>query len=149
MAAPFLSPRTDPVDRAIASFVTANGDVVRLNNDPVFVQARHRDPRRRVGLVTGGSGHEPMHVGLVGVGMLDAAVPGKIFASPHNRQIYHASAAGSGVEGVLHIVKNYTGDRINFSIAAERLDRAPGSRDQPTAPAAADAATSPGEGRPR
>jgi dihydroxyacetone kinase len=122
MARAFLSDRHDAVDRALAGFVAAHPDLVELSDDPVFVRAKDRDPRRRVGLVSGGgSGHEPMHVGLVGRGMLDAAVPGKIFASPHNRQVYRASQAVAGDGGVLHIVKNYTGDRINFGIAAERL----------------------------
>ncbi|OMC31684.1 hypothetical protein A5740_14695 [Mycobacterium sp. GA-1841] len=84
--------------------------------------ARRSDPRRRVGLMSGGgSGHEPMHAGFVGRGGLDAAVPGRVFASPHNRQIYDASRRVAGDGGVLHVVKNYTGDRIHFGIAAERL----------------------------
>ncbi|MEV4177246.1 dihydroxyacetone kinase subunit DhaK, partial [Nonomuraea sp. NPDC049709] len=80
------------------------------------------DPRRAVGLVSGGgSGHEPLHAGFLGRGMLDAVAPGQVFASPHNRQILQASLAAAGPGGVLHVVKNYTGDRINFGIAAERL----------------------------
>ncbi|GGM36539.1 dihydroxyacetone kinase subunit DhaK [Dactylosporangium sucinum] len=122
MAQPFLASAGDYVDRALAGFARSNHDVVALHTDPVFVRATTPDPHRRVGLVSGGgSGHEPMHAGLVGRGMLDAAVPGKVFASPHNRQVYQASRAVAGTDGVLHIVKNYTGDRINFGIAAERL----------------------------
>jgi len=122
MAQPFLASGGDYVDRALAGFARSNHDVVALHPDPVFVRATSPDPRRRVGLVSGGgSGHEPMHAGLVGRGMLDAAVPGRVFASPHNRQIHQASRAVAGAGGVLHIVKNYTGDRINFGIAAERL----------------------------
>ncbi|WP_432985898.1 dihydroxyacetone kinase subunit DhaK [Dactylosporangium sp. CA-233914] len=122
MAEPFLASASDYVDRALGGFARANADVVALHTDPVFVRAVAPDPGRRAGLVSGGgSGHEPMHAGLVGRGMLDAAVPGKVFASPHNRQVYQASRAVAGPEGVLHIVKNYTGDRINFGIAAERL----------------------------
>src|SRR5690606_22925541 len=99
---------------SLSGFAAANPDIVELCTDPVYVTARHRSPSRRVGLVSGGgSGHEPMHVGLVGTGMLDAAVPGAVFASPHNRQVFRASQAVAGDEGVLHIVKNYTGDRIN------------------------------------
>jgi phosphoenolpyruvate---glycerone phosphotransferase subunit DhaK len=122
MVAAFLPSTVDGVDAALAGFARCHADVVLAQTDPVFVTARERDARRRVGLVSGGgSGHEPMHVGLVGRGMLDAAVPGRVFASPHNRQVYHASRAVAGPDGVLHIVKNYTGDRINFGIAAERL----------------------------
>ncbi|OMB97174.1 hypothetical protein A5733_10470 [Mycobacterium sp. NS-7484] len=107
---------------ALQGYCSANADILALNTDPLYVYARHRDPRRQVGLVSGGgSGHEPMHAGFVGRGGLDAAVPGRVFASPHNRQIYEASRRVAGDGGVLHVVKNYTGDRIHFGIAAERL----------------------------
>ncbi|MBM2614882.1 dihydroxyacetone kinase subunit DhaK [Actinoplanes sp. LDG1-06] len=122
MAEPFLDSSSDYVDRALAGFALDHRDIVDLHDNPAFVRAKATAPGRRVGLVSGGgSGHEPMHAGFVGAGMLDAAVPGKVFASPHNRQIYEASRAVAGPDGVLHIVKNYTGDRINFGIAAERL----------------------------
>lgn len=95
---------------------------VRLSTDPTFLHRGRPTGGRRVGIVSGGgSGHEPLHGGFVGVGMLDAAVPGRIFASPHNRQVYEASRTVAGPDGVLHIVKSYTGDKINFGIAAERL----------------------------
>lgn len=122
MAKAFMDGYVDIVDRSLRGFAKAHDGVVELHTDPLFISSLGRDPRRRVGLVSGGgSGHEPMHVGFVGQGMLDAAVPGRVFASPHNRQIYQASLAAAGEAGVLHIVKNYTGDRINFGIAAERL----------------------------
>jgi len=122
MAKAFMDGYVDIVDRSLRGFAKAHHGLVELHTDPLFVLARDRHPGRRVGLVSGGgSGHEPMHVGLVGQGMLDAAVPGRVFASPHNRQIYQASRAAAGEAGILHIVKNYTGDRINFGIAAERL----------------------------
>ncbi|RBQ20445.1 dihydroxyacetone kinase subunit DhaK [Spongiactinospora rosea] len=74
----------------------------------------------KVGLVSGGgSGHEPLHAGFVGYGMLDAACPGEIFTSPVPDQIVEATTAVSGGAGVLHIVKNYTGDVLNFEMAAE------------------------------
>lgn len=74
----------------------------------------------KVGLVSGGgSGHEPLHAGFVGYGMLDAACPGEIFTSPVPDQIVSATAAVDGGAGVLHIVKNYTGDVLNFEMAAE------------------------------
>jgi dihydroxyacetone kinase len=107
---------------ALQGYCSAHADTIALSPDPLFVYARRSDPRRRVGLVSGGgSGHEPMHAGFVGRGGLDAAVPGRVFASPHNRQIYEASRRVAGDGGVLHVVKNYTGDRIHFGIAAERL----------------------------
>ncbi|MCR8943182.1 MULTISPECIES: dihydroxyacetone kinase subunit DhaK [Streptomyces] len=115
-------PAEHPVEHALSGLVLSHPALLRLNKDPLYVAARERHPGRRVGLVSGGgSGHEPLHTGFVGAGMLDAAVPGRIFASPHNRQVLEASRDAAGEEGVLHIVKNYTGDRINFGIAAERL----------------------------
>ncbi|MFJ2868072.1 dihydroxyacetone kinase subunit DhaK [Kitasatospora sp. NPDC087314] len=123
--APYLETDQDAlVASALAGFARAHPSLVVHDPDLGFVRARDRAPGRRVGLLSGGgSGHEPMHVGFVGRGMLDAACPGRIFASPHNRQIFEASRAVAGEDGVLHIVKNYTGDRINFGIAAERLHR--------------------------
>ncbi|MEV5706696.1 dihydroxyacetone kinase subunit DhaK [Actinoallomurus sp. NPDC052274] len=74
----------------------------------------------KVGLVSGGgSGHEPLHGGFVGYGMLDAACPGEVFTSPVPDQILAATTAASGGAGVVHIVKNYTGDVLNFQMAAE------------------------------
>ncbi|MFJ6566092.1 dihydroxyacetone kinase subunit DhaK [Streptomyces sp. NPDC091292] len=97
---------------------------IALCDDPLFLWSRDRAPVRRVGLVSGGgSGHEPLHTGLLGPGGLDAVAPGEVFASPHARQIVGASMAAAGASdgGVLHIVKNYTGDRVNFSLAADQL----------------------------
>ena len=74
----------------------------------------------KVGLVSGGgSGHEPLHGGFVGYGMLDAACPGEVFTSPVPDQIVIATTAVNGGAGVLHVVKNYTGDVLNFQMAAE------------------------------
>jgi dihydroxyacetone kinase-like protein len=107
---------------SLRGFARAHPELVGIVEDPLFLHATQRSHGRRVGLVSGGgSGHEPLHVGFLGQGMLDAVAPGRVFASPHNRQIYEASRQAAGPDGVLHIVKNYTGDRINFGIAAERL----------------------------
>ena len=77
----------------------------------------------KVGLVSGGgSGHEPLHGGFVGYGMLDAACPGEVFTSPVPDQMLLATKAVNGGAGVLHIVKNYTGDVLNFQMAAELAD---------------------------
>src|SRR5713101_7538672 len=74
----------------------------------------------KVGLVSGGgSGHEPLHGGFVGYGMLDAACPGEVFTSPVPDQMLAATRAVSAGAGVLHVVKNYTGDVLNFQMAAE------------------------------
>ncbi|MFF5229705.1 dihydroxyacetone kinase subunit DhaK [Dactylosporangium sp. NPDC000521] len=122
MSRSFIQGEPTALAASLAGFARANSDLVQLVNDPVCLVGLHRDPRRQVGLVSGGgSGHEPLHSGFIGVGMLDAVAPGRIFASPHNSQILEASRRAALPGGVLHIVKNYTGDRINFGIAAERL----------------------------
>lgn len=84
----------------------------------------HRPPTPgKVALVSGGgSGHEPLHAGFVGYGMLDAACPGEMFTSPVPDQMVRASLAVDGGAGVLHVVKNYTGDVLNFQMAAELLE---------------------------
>lgn len=118
----FLAHADSAVDDALRGLVRASAGALRLNADPRYVVTTKPHPSRRVGLVSGGgAGHEPLHAGVIGPGLLDAAVPGAIFASPHNRQVYEASRAVARSGGVLHIVKNYTGDNINFGIAAERL----------------------------
>jgi phosphoenolpyruvate---glycerone phosphotransferase subunit DhaK len=88
------------------------------------VIARAAGPKPgKVGLVSGGgSGHEPLHGGFVGYGMLDAACPGEVFTSPVPDQMLLATKAVSGGAGVLHVVKNYTGDVLNFQMAAELAD---------------------------
>jgi dihydroxyacetone kinase/dihydroxyacetone kinase-like protein len=106
---------------SLAGFVRQHPGI-HLSTDPLYVHHAQAPDSRRVAVVSGGgSGHEPLHGGFVGPGMLDAAVPGRVFASPHNRQVYEASKAVAREGGVLHVVKNYTGDKINFGIAAERL----------------------------
>ncbi|WP_069883874.1 dihydroxyacetone kinase family protein [Streptomyces luteocolor] len=115
-------PETDPVLTAARGLALTHSGMIEVNASPLYLRARDADPARTVALVSGGgSGHEPLHTGLLGRGGLDAVCPGEVFASPHNRQIYEASAAAAKSGGVLHIVKNYTGDVINFQIAAERL----------------------------
>ncbi|QHC55323.1 dihydroxyacetone kinase subunit DhaK [Rathayibacter tanaceti] len=108
------------VTESVAGFGLAHSDLVRVQEDPLFV-VRADPPRAgKVGIVSGGgSGHEPLHAGFVGVGMLDAAVPGAVFTSPTPDPIVGATKAVDGGAGVLHIVKNYTGDVLNFETAAE------------------------------
>jgi dihydroxyacetone kinase-like protein len=98
----------------------AHGDRLRVNYDPPFVVRSDAPVQGKVGLVSGGgSGHEPMHGGFVGPGMLDAACPGEVFTSPTPDQMQAATKAVDGGAGVVHIVKNYTGDVMNFDMAAE------------------------------
>ncbi|MGL3806693.1 dihydroxyacetone kinase subunit DhaK [Paeniglutamicibacter sp. R2-26] len=107
------------VTEAVEGFAAAHADIVRASMDPVYI-VRADAPSAKVGIVSGGgSGHEPMHGGFVGHGMLDAAVPGAVFTSPTPDPILAATAAVDGGRGVLHIVKNYTGDVLNFETAAD------------------------------
>ncbi|MFC8008480.1 dihydroxyacetone kinase subunit DhaK [Streptomyces olivaceus] len=118
----YFLPETAPVLTACRGLATAHPGILAVHEDPLYLRAIAPNPHRKVALVSGGgSGHDPLHTGLLGAGGLDAVAPGKVFASPHNRQIYEASRDVVRTHGVLHVVKNYTGDRINFGIAAERL----------------------------
>lgn len=108
------------VPEALAGMAAAHADLIEVHTDPDYI-VRAGGPRRgKVGIVSGGgSGHEPMHGGFVGLGMLDAACPGAVFTSPSPDPILAATQAVDGGAGVLHIVKNYTGDVLNFETAAE------------------------------
>jgi phosphoenolpyruvate---glycerone phosphotransferase subunit DhaK len=98
----------------------AHADRVRVTFEPALVVRIDAPVSGKVGLISGGgSGHEPMHGGFVGPGMLDAACPGEVFTSPTPDQMMAATAAVDGGAGVLHIVKNYTGDVMNFEMASE------------------------------
>jgi dihydroxyacetone kinase-like protein len=90
-----------------------------LGAERKFVRRRELNPRKVALVSGGGSGHEPLHAGFVGYGMLDAACPGQVFTSPTPDQIVEAAQAIAGDAGVLFIVKNYAGDRMNFEMAAE------------------------------
>jgi dihydroxyacetone kinase-like protein len=98
----------------------AFGDRLRVSYDPAYIVRGDAPVQGKVGIVSGGgSGHEPMHGGFVGRGMLDAACPGEVFTSPTPDQMLEATKAVDGGAGVLHIVKNYTGDVLNFEMAAD------------------------------
>ncbi len=110
----------DVVAEALRGIAAAYPGLVRVSFDPIYICRADAPIRGKVALVSGGgSGHEPMHGGFVGPGMLDAACPGAIFTSPTPDQIVEASRAVTGGAGVLHIVKNYTGDVMNFEMAAD------------------------------
>ncbi len=105
---------------ALRGLQAAHGDRLRVSFDPYMVVRAEAPIRGKVGLISGGgSGHEPMHGGYVGRGMLDAACPGEVFTSPTPDQMLAATNAVDGGAGVVHIVKNYTGDVLNFEMAAE------------------------------
>jgi dihydroxyacetone kinase-like protein len=111
------------VTDALAGIAAAHPDRLSVHLDQKFVTRAGGPTAGKVGLVSGGgSGHEPLHAGYVGVGMLDAACAGEIFTSPVPDQVLAATQAVNGGAGVLHIVKNYTGDVLNFRMAAELAD---------------------------
>lgn len=113
------SPETVVKD-ALAGMALAHPDLITVHYDPDFIVRADAPVKGKVGVISGGgSGHEPMHGGFVGKGMLDAACPGAVFTSPVPDQMLAATKAVDGGAGVLHIVKNYTGDVMNFEMAAE------------------------------
>ena len=108
------------VREALEGMEAAHGDLVRVIHDPSVIVRADAPVQGKVGIISGGgSGHEPMHGGFVGRGMLDAACPGEVFTSPTPDQMLEATKAVDGGAGVLHIVKNYTGDVLNFEMAAD------------------------------
>jgi dihydroxyacetone kinase-like protein len=110
----------DVVTEELQGIAAAHPDLVRVQFNPNVIIRADAPIQGKVGLVSGGgSGHEPMHGGFVGQGMLDAACPGEVFTSPTPDQMLDATKAVDGGAGVLHIVKNYTGDVMNFEMAAE------------------------------
>jgi dihydroxyacetone kinase-like protein len=110
----------DVVAEGLAGLAAAHPDLLQVDTAERVVRRAAGPTRGKVALVSGGgSGHEPLHAGYVGHGMLDAACPGEVFTSPVPDQIEHATRAVDGGAGVLHIVKNYTGDVLNFQMAAE------------------------------
>jgi dihydroxyacetone kinase-like protein len=111
------------LDESLLGFAKAHADIIQLNSQPRFVKRIKPTAPGKVALISGGgSGHEPLHTGFVGLGMLDAACPGQIFTSPTPDQMLAAAQAVENGGGVLFIVKNYAGDVMNFEIAAEMLD---------------------------
>ena len=116
----FINAPAEVVKESLSGLGYAHPDLVRIDLENQLVLRKDAPVSGKVGLVSGGgSGHEPMHGGFVGLGMLDAACPGEIFTSPVPDQMLAATKAVDGGAGVLHIVKNYTGDVMNFKLAAE------------------------------
>ena len=110
----------DVVKEALQAMALAHADLIKVSYNPDFIVRLGGPVKGKVGLLSGGgSGHEPMHGGFVGLGMLDAACPGAVFTSPTPDQMLAATKAIDGGAGVLHIVKNYTGDILNFEMAAD------------------------------
>jgi phosphoenolpyruvate---glycerone phosphotransferase subunit DhaK len=115
-----LNDPADAVKDALRGMAAAHGDLLRVDEEGRIVVRADAPRQGKVALVSGGgSGHEPMHGGFVGRGMLDAACPGEVFTSPVPEQMLAATQAVDGGAGVVHLVKNYTGDVMNFKLAAE------------------------------
>lgn len=118
----FINAPADVVTDSLNGFEAVHGSRVAVHRNPDFIRRIDSPVAGKVALVSGGgSGHEPLHGGFVGAGMLDVAVPGAIFASPSAMQILDAARAVATTAGVVFIVKNYTGDRMNFQMAADLL----------------------------
>lgn len=123
-----MNKKDDLVDSALDGMIYASlwRNLVRLQVDPrIRIVMRNDWQKQQVALISGGgSGHEPAHVGFIGKGMLTAAVCGDVFASPSVDAVYNAIINITGEAGCLLIVKNYTGDRLNFGLAAEKARKA-------------------------
>lgn len=116
----------DFVRESLDGMVAAHPDLLKVQFEPNFVYRADAPVQGKIAIISGGgSGHEPMHAGFVGMGMLDAACPGEVFTSPTPDQILEAAKKVDGGAGILYIVKNYSGDVMNFEMATE-LARAEG-----------------------
>ncbi|WP_315837092.1 dihydroxyacetone kinase subunit DhaK [Bradyrhizobium prioriisuperbiae] len=107
---------------SLDGFAAAHADIIQLGEERKFVRRRQLTAGKPALISGGGAGHEPLHAGFVGRGMLDAACPGQIFTSPTPDQMLEAAAAVDTGAGVLFIVKNYEGDVMNFAMAAEMAE---------------------------
>ena len=117
----FINHVDDLLVESLSGFASAHRDIVSLNLEPNYL-VRANKGKNKVALISGGgSGHEPLHSGFIGYGMLDAACPGHVFTSPTPDQMLAAAEAVESGNGVLFIVKNYAGDVMNFEMAAEML----------------------------
>ena len=117
----FINDVDNLLSESLQGFASAHSDLVSLNLDPNYL-TRANKAKNKVALISGGgSGHEPLHTGFVGYGMLDVACPGHVFTSPTPDQMIAAAEALECGKGVLFIVKNYAGDVMNFEMAAEML----------------------------
>src|SRR3982075_2852206 len=119
----FLNDPSAIVKESLAGLAAAHSDLLRYDVENQILVRKDAPKKGKVAIVSGGgSGHEPMHGGFVGKGMLDAACPGAVFTSPVPDQMLAATKAVDGGAGVIHIVKNYTGDVMNFKLAAEMAE---------------------------
>jgi dihydroxyacetone kinase-like protein len=117
----FINKIDDVLIESLSGFVAAHSDLVSLHLDPNFLTRKNKAQNKVAIISGGGSGHEPLHAGYIGYGMLDAACPGHVFTSPTPDQMLLAAEVVHADKGILFIVKNYAGDVMNFEMAAEML----------------------------
>src|SRR5437867_7543605 len=115
----FMNATETMLHESLAGFAQCHRHIVMLDSEFRFVRRSEPKPGKVALISGGGSGHEPLHLGFIGHGMLDAACPGQVFTSPTPDQMLAAAQAVDGGAGVLFVVKNYAGDVMNFSLAAE------------------------------
>lgn len=119
----FINTTDTLLEESLAGFAKAHADIVHYDSQKKFIKRSMPGQQTKVALISGGgTGHEPLHAGFVGQGMLDAACPGEIFTSPTPYQMIEATNAIEKGKGVLFIVKNYAGDVMNFELAADMID---------------------------
>ncbi|TRC95764.1 dihydroxyacetone kinase subunit DhaK [Mesorhizobium sp. WSM4303] len=118
----FMNSVDTVLSESLDGFVSAHADILVLGDEHKFIRRKVLKPGKVALISGGGSGHEPLHAGFVGHGMLDAACPGQVFTSPTPDQMLAAAAAVDAGAGCLFIVKNYEGDVMNFDMAAEMAD---------------------------
>jgi dihydroxyacetone kinase-like protein len=119
----FINDVEQLLHESLQGMAAAHSDLLTLHLDPTFVTRKQLSQRKVALLSGGGSGHEPLHCGFIGTGMLDAACPGQVFTSPTPDQMLAAASAVDRGKGVLFIVKNYAGDVMNFQMAAEMMQQ--------------------------
>ncbi|MDP3608345.1 MAG: dihydroxyacetone kinase subunit DhaK [Methylophilus sp.] len=117
----FINQIENVLTESLSGFASAHRDLVTLQLDPTYLTRSQKAQNKVVIISGGGSGHEPLHAGYIGFGMLDAACPGQVFTSPTPDQMLAAAEAVHADKGVLFIVKNYAGDVMNFEMATEML----------------------------
>jgi phosphoenolpyruvate---glycerone phosphotransferase subunit DhaK len=117
----FINKVDDILAESLSGFALAHSDLVSLNLDPNFLMRKNKAQNKVAIISGGGSGHEPLHAGYIGYGMLDAACPGHVFSSPTPDQMLAAAEAVHADKGILFIVKNYAGDVMNFEMSSEML----------------------------
>src|SRR5438046_3640711 len=110
------------LDQGLDGFAAAHADILLLGAERKFVRRRSLKPGKVALVSGGGSGHEPLHTGYVGLGMLDAACPGDVFTAPTPDQVVAAAERVDAGQGVLMVVKNYAGDCASFQVASDMLE---------------------------